>query len=97
MHTSVEKHSLRITESCGTLADTFGFIISAPSRSLCAIPERQLRQSPHCRKCALQSLRLPYSLSYSENISENISRIIAEDATTAQRGPCRHTSPSYLE
>jgi hypothetical protein len=39
-------------------------------------------------------MRLPYSLSYSENIS---SRIIAEDATTAQRGPCRHTSPSYLE
>jgi TPP-dependent pyruvate/acetoin dehydrogenase alpha subunit len=66
MHTSVEKHSLRITESCGTLADTSGSIISAPSRLPCAIPERQLRQSPHCRKCALQSLRLPYSLSYSE-------------------------------
>jgi hypothetical protein len=36
MHTSVEKHSLRITESCGTLADTFGSIISALSRPLCA-------------------------------------------------------------
>jgi hypothetical protein len=33
MHTSVEKHSLRIAESCGTLAHASRFLICDPTAS----------------------------------------------------------------
>jgi hypothetical protein len=93
MHTSVEKPSLRIATSCGTLTHTSGSIIFR----FVWITLRYSRAtvSPNLRtggrrlynRCD-RLIRFPYC--------ENISRIIAEDAKKAQRGHRRHTSPSYL-